>query len=158
MKVRVPRRRNPKGGFFDLWNFVQCLWCYRRTRVKTEDGMDVDGDETEDAGDTDVSSSAASSDAEMDSESGDTPTKDKKKKPKKLKPRKSELNMEALTNEQAALAALESNQILHLRLRKRYYAEGLNFIRQVEGAMWVSFLFILKKWGNGSFADVFGWW
>ncbi|KAF8591370.1 hypothetical protein K439DRAFT_1327448 [Ramaria rubella] len=45
------------------------------------------------------------------------------------------LDLSALTNEQAALAALESNHILHLRLRKRYYAEGLNFIRQIEGAM-----------------------
>jgi condensin complex subunit 1 len=59
----------------------------------------------------------------------------KPKKAKKVKPRKSELDMAALTNEQAALAALESNQILHLRLRKKYYAEGLNFIRQLEGAM-----------------------
>jgi condensin complex subunit 1 len=47
---------------------------------------------------------------------------------------KSELAMAALTDEQAALAALESNQLLHLRLRKRYYAEALNFIRQVEEA------------------------
>jgi hypothetical protein len=78
MRVRVPQRRNPGGGFFDLWNFVQCLRCYRKTRVKTEDGMDVDGDETEDAGDTNVSS-AASSDVEMDSKSGDTSTKNKKK-------------------------------------------------------------------------------
>jgi len=46
-----------------------------------------------------------------------------------------ELDIAALTSEQAALAALESNQLLHLRLRKRYYAECLNFIRQVEGAM-----------------------
>ena len=42
--------------------------------------------------------------------------------------------MAALTDEQAALAALESNQLLHLRLRKRYYSEALNFIRQVEEA------------------------
>ena len=48
--------------------------------------------------------------------------------------RKSELDMAALTDEQAALAALESNQVLHLRLRKRYYTEALNFIRQVEEA------------------------
>lgn len=48
--------------------------------------------------------------------------------------RKSELDMAALTDEQAALAALESNQLLHLRLRKRYYSEALNFIRQVEEA------------------------
>ena len=59
--------------------------------------------------------------------------KDKKKK--KKKPRKSQLDISALTEEQAALAALESNQILHLKLRKRYYAEALNFIRQIEGAM-----------------------
>jgi condensin complex subunit 1 len=78
--------------------------------------MDVDDDEEEDP-----------------NEEPSTPKVSKKSK--KLKPRKSELNMEALTNEQAALAALESDQILHLRLRKKYYAEGLNFIRQVEGAM-----------------------
>jgi condensin complex subunit 1 len=47
---------------------------------------------------------------------------------------KSELGMAALTDEQAALAALESNQLLHLRLRKRYYSEALSFIRQVEEA------------------------
>ena len=34
-------------------------------------------------------------------------------------------------DEQAALAALESNQLLHLRLCKRYYSEALNFIQQV---------------------------
>jgi condensin complex subunit 1 len=56
-------------------------------------------------------------------------------RPKKAKRKKSELDVAALTNEQAALAALESDQILHLRLRKKYYAEALNFIRQVEGAM-----------------------
>ncbi|KAI9508585.1 non-SMC mitotic condensation complex subunit 1-domain-containing protein [Russula earlei] len=48
--------------------------------------------------------------------------------------RKSELDMAALTDEQAALAALESNQLLHLRLRKRYYSEALNFIRQLLGS------------------------
>jgi condensin complex subunit 1 len=54
---------------------------------------------------------------------------------RKLKGRKSELDVTALTNEQAALAALENNQVLHLRLRKKYYVEALNFIRQVESAM-----------------------
>jgi condensin complex subunit 1 len=62
--------------------------------------------------------------------------KDKEKRKRKKKARKSEaLDLAALNNEQAALAALESNHILHLRLRKKYYTEGLNFIRQVEGAM-----------------------
>lgn len=104
--------------------------CRSEKRVKTEDGMEVDGEEED-----------ADKDAEMEERSSDgeeprTP-KAKKKKKKQLKPRKSELNMEALSNEQAALAALESNQILHLRLRKKYYTEGLNFIRQIEGAMYV---------------------
>jgi condensin complex subunit 1 len=52
---------------------------------------------------------------------------------------KSELDMGTLTDEQAALAALESNQLLHLRLRKRYYSEALNFIRQVEEAAQIIF-------------------
>lgn len=60
--------------------------------------------------------------------------KDKSKK-KKKKPRKSHLDISALTDEQVALAALQSSQILHLKLRKRYYAEALNFIRQIDGAM-----------------------
>ena len=42
-----------------------------------------------------------------------------------------------LTDEQAALAAPESNQLLHLHLGKRYYAEALDFMRMVEGAMCV---------------------
>ena len=44
-----------------------------------------------------------------------------------------------LTDEQAALVAPESNQLLHLHLGKRYYAEALNFMRMVEGAMYVFF-------------------
>ena len=106
--------------------------CRSENRVKTEDGMEVDGEGEEDE------------DTEMEEPSSDggeprTPKakKSKKEKTKQLKPRKSELNMEALSNEQAALAALESSQVLHLRLRKKYYAEALNFIRQIEGAMYV---------------------
>ena len=40
-----------------------------------------------------------------------------------------------LTEEQAALAAPESNQLLHLQLRKRCYAEAVNIMRMVKGAM-----------------------
>jgi condensin complex subunit 1 len=61
--------------------------------------------------------------------------KKKKKSKKAKKRRKSELNMVALANEQAALAELEGNEILQLRLRKKYYVEALTFIRLVEGAM-----------------------
>ena len=45
-----------------------------------------------------------------------------------------------LTDEQAALVAPESNQLLHLHLGKRYYAEALDFMRMVEGACACSFL------------------
>ena len=72
-----------------------------------------------------------------DGEEG-TPSSQEKSKRKK-NGRKSELDMAALTDEQAALAALESNQLLHLRLRKRYYSEALNFIRQVEEAAQITF-------------------
>ncbi|EMD38787.1 hypothetical protein CERSUDRAFT_133306 [Gelatoporia subvermispora B] len=96
-------------------------------RRKADDDMDVDEleeDETQ-----------GEQDAEMhDENDGERETQAPRKKSKK-KSRKSELDMEALTNEQAALAALESNQLLHLRLRKRYYAEGLSFIRQIEEGM-----------------------
>jgi condensin complex subunit 1 len=116
-----------------------------KKRVKLEDGMDVDEDEE----DEDEEEEDAEMEQELSSEAGEpqTPKPKRKgkasKKTKKKKHRKSELNMEALTNEQAALAALESNQMLHLRLRKKYYAEGLNFIRQVEGAMYVFIVILL---------------
>lgn len=125
-----------------------------KKRVKLEDGMDVDEDNEDDDEDEDM-------DEEPSGEAGEPQTpKPKKKgkaprKTKKKKHRKSELNMEALTNEQAALAALESNQLLHLRLRKKYYAEGLNFIRQVESAMYVAhrrLYFVISCW----YIDFFG--
>jgi condensin complex subunit 1 len=76
-------------------------------------------------------SEAAEGEGEGDEEEG---TSSKEKSKSKKDGRKPELDMAALTDEQAALAALESNQLLHLRLRKRYYSEALNFIRQVEEA------------------------
>ena len=44
-----------------------------------------------------------------------------------------------LTDEQAALVAPKSNQLPHLHLGKRYYAEALDFMRTVEGALCVFF-------------------
>lgn len=60
-----------------------------------------------------------------------------KKKKKKSKPRKSQLSLDALTHSQAALEALNSSHTLHLRLRKKYYNEGLQFIKMIEGSMGV---------------------
>ncbi|KAF8888609.1 non-SMC mitotic condensation complex subunit 1-domain-containing protein [Infundibulicybe gibba] len=113
-----------------------------------EDQMDVDGGDTDPNEDDDEEDSDEEEDDEDDEEGEDDaqpmdedeehpePARKKKKaRPSKLKPRKSQLDVTAVNNEQAALAALEGNQILHLRLRKKYYAEALNFIRQIEGAM-----------------------
>lgn len=92
--------------------------------------MDVDNEDTPRRDDQTDDTEMEEGDAEHSRTSKKT-VKTRKNK----NPRKSELDMAALNNEQEALAALESNQLLHLRLRKRYYAEGLNFIRQVEEGM-----------------------
>ena len=58
-----------------------------------------------------------------------------RKKRGKKKPRKSELDLEALTNEAAALGALNENQHLEHKLRKKFCLDALEFIRQVEEGM-----------------------
>jgi condensin complex subunit 1 len=107
--------------------------------VDEEDEVDSIMDEDEDEPEPEPEPSETgegehTGEVDGDEEEGTTP----KSKGKKSG-RKSELDMAALTDEQAALAALESNQLLHLRLRKRYYSEALNFIRQVEEAAQIIF-------------------
>ncbi|KAI0941851.1 hypothetical protein AcV7_002423 [Taiwanofungus camphoratus] len=113
---RTPRHRNSKR--------------HRKDRNASDDEMDVDNEDTPRRDDQTDDTEMEEGDAEHSRTSKKT-VKTRKNK----NPRKSELDMAALNNEQEALAALESNQLLHLRLRKRYYAEGLNFIRQVEEGM-----------------------
>jgi condensin complex subunit 1 len=96
------------------------------TLSRDEDDMDVDEVPTEEERDTDD---------DVDMEDGDATPKPKSKRDKPTKRRKSELNMEALTSEQAALAALDGNEMLSLKLRKKYYSEALNFIHQIESAI-----------------------
>jgi len=108
----------------------------RRRAEDAEDAMDVDeGDEDQDEADSimDESESEPSDSGGRDGADGDGA------KQKSKGGRKSELDMAALTDEQAVVAALGSNQLLHLRLRKRYYSEALNFIRQVEEAAQIVF-------------------
>ncbi|KAK7694121.1 hypothetical protein QCA50_003697 [Cerrena zonata] len=94
----------------------------KKKKPRGDDEMDVDeepeGEDEEEPAEGD----------EMDQDGPRTPKK-------KKKPRKSEINLVALANEQEALATLASNEVLHLKLRKRYYAEALNFVRQIEGGM-----------------------
>lgn len=75
------------------------------------------------------------SDEDVDMDDGETTPRPKSKRDKSTKGRKSELNIEALTSEQAALAALDGNEMLSLKLRKKYYSEALNFIQQIENAI-----------------------
>jgi condensin complex subunit 1 len=118
------------------------IFISRHRREDAENAMDVDIEENDDdevdsimdEDEPEPSEAEAEAEGEHKGEvDGDEEGTNQKPKGKKSG-RKSELDMAALTDEQAALAALESNQLLHLRLRKRYYSEALNFIRQVEEA------------------------
>lgn len=91
-----------------------------RPKVEDDDKMDVD-----EPRDTDL-------DSIMDED--DEQPRRKEQKGKK-KARNSTVNLAAMTSEQEALAALESNEVLHLRLRKKYYSEALSFIKTIEGCM-----------------------
>jgi condensin complex subunit 1 len=89
---------------------------------ESDDEMDIkdeeDGDQQQIDGDVPMA----------DGEEGNVPAQLKRRK----KSRKSQLNLEALQTEAETMALLESNEMLHLKLRRRYYAEGLNFIRRIE--------------------------
>ena len=99
------------------------------TISRDEDDMDVDDEvPTEEEQDADE-------DEDVDMEDGDATPKPKSKRDRSTKRRKSELDMAALTSEQAALAALDGNEMLSLKLRKKYYSEALNFIQQIENAI-----------------------
>lgn len=96
--------------------------------------MEVDGEEDEDEEEEDDAD--ADDDVKMrdgsDAES-DAPRPRKKKGKKKA--RKSELDLNALANEAAALGALNENQHLEQKLRKKYCLDALDFIRVVEDGM-----------------------
>lgn len=91
--------------------------------------MDVDDD------DDDHASADGEGDEDEASDAEDVKPLKSKKKSKVKKGRKSELNLEALQNEAVAVAALQGEQLQQVRLKRKYYAECLNFIRQIEGGM-----------------------
>lgn len=99
-----------------------------------DDDDDKEGEDEEDEGaDTEEDEPAMSIDG--DSNQGTPRKKKSKKKRSKLGQRKSQINVAAVASEQTALAELDTNLVLRLRLQKRYYVEALNFMRQIEGAM-----------------------
>ncbi|KAI0816821.1 non-SMC mitotic condensation complex subunit 1-domain-containing protein [Trametes gibbosa] len=92
-----------------------------RKKRRNDDSMDVDDEDREDDG----------------ADDSDDPMSDsapKAHKPKKKK-RKSELDLAALTNEAAALGALNENQHLEAKLKKKFCLDALEFIRTVEEGM-----------------------
>lgn len=95
-----------------------------------DDGDDGELKEEDDDGDTEEDDPS-----QMSVDEDATPKKSKHKKASKLKPRKSELDVTALSQEQAVLAKYSDQELTALRLRKRYYSDALTFIRQIEGAM-----------------------
>lgn len=95
--------------------------------------MDVDDGDTEPEGKGDEGEDEEAQ-MSVDGE-GAPPRRRKKSKSSKLKPRRSQIDVVAMNNEQAALAALESNAHEKLRLRKKYYTEALAFIREIESSM-----------------------
>jgi condensin complex subunit 1 len=94
--------------------------------------MDVDGEEDEAA---EAEEDEADEDTSMTDESSAGPSRKRSKKAKAKKPRQSGVDITVLTDEQAALAALQSSDLLHLRLKRKYCAEALSFIHQIEAAM-----------------------
>ena len=95
-----------------------------------DDGDDGELKEEDDDGDTEEDDPS-----QMSVDEDATPKKSKHKKASKLKPRKSELDVTALSQEQAVLAKYSDQELTALRLRRRYYSDALTFIRQIEGAM-----------------------
>ena len=97
------------------------------TFLRDENDMDVDDEAS--------TEEEQGTDDDIDMEDGDATPKPKTKRDRSTKRRKSELDMAALTSEQVALAALDGNQMLSLKLRKKYCSEALNFIQQIENAI-----------------------
>jgi condensin complex subunit 1 len=93
--------------------------------------MDVDTEPEEDEENDEESDEDDAKMAVDEDDENATPKKKPKKKKKqpKLKPRKSQLNVAAVTEEQAVLAGLEVQELQLMKLRKKYFVEGLAFIR-----------------------------
>ncbi|KAI1792515.1 non-SMC mitotic condensation complex subunit 1-domain-containing protein [Ganoderma leucocontextum] len=109
----------------------------RKSKRKGDGSMEVDGEDEDEEEEEEDDADNEDEDAQMrngsDAES-DAPKPRKKKKGKK-RPRKSELDLNALANEAAALGALNENQHLEQKLRKKYCLDALEFIRVVEDGM-----------------------
>ncbi|KAG1823708.1 non-SMC mitotic condensation complex subunit 1-domain-containing protein [Suillus subaureus] len=96
-----------------------------------DDKEEVESNVEEEGVDEDEDAEMEDADANDD---GDAPSDNLKPKKKKAA-RKSIVNVTAIVSEQEALAALETNEILAMGLRKKYCTEALDFVRTLEGGM-----------------------
>jgi len=85
-------------------------------------------------GDTDPEDEASQMSVDEENDDDATPTKSRSK-PNKLQPRKSQLDVNALNQEQAALAQYDEQEITKIRLQKKFCRDALTFIDEVESAM-----------------------
>jgi len=131
------KKKSKKFVIFEYNRFsVHSHFGCRSKKANADESMDVDEEDEEDEADGDTEEdepSKMSVDDEEDDE-GATPKKAKGKK-NKLQPRKSQLDVNALTQEQAALAQYDQRELTERRLRKKYYRDALTFIDQIESAM-----------------------
>jgi condensin complex subunit 1 len=94
-------------------------------------GMEDAEDEEQAGGDTE-----SEDDEQMSvDEENDGDATPKKLKTNKLQPRKSQLDVNALNQEQAALAQYDEQALTKIRLQKKFCRDALTFIDEVESAM-----------------------
>ena len=107
----------------------------RSKKAEGNNSMDVDEEAGNGEGEQDVGGDTEEEDpAQMsvDEEGGGTTPKKTKNK---LQPRKSQLDVNALNQEQAALAQYDEQEITQRRLQKKFCRDALTFIDEVENAM-----------------------
>lgn len=126
---RAPRSLRDPTSKYDLFWHAFSANIYDR-KVREDDEMDVEGDENE----NDANDDAMSVDSEEGKPQPRPSKKGKSKKPSKKpkrKPRQSQLNPDALE----ALRLMDEQEVKELRLTKKYYIEGMDFMRHIEEAM-----------------------
>ncbi|KAJ3798640.1 non-SMC mitotic condensation complex subunit 1-domain-containing protein [Lentinula aff. detonsa] len=102
----------------------------KKKKERGQNNMEVDDEEEEPTDDEEDEETDEDSSMAVDEEGQPSGSA----KGNSLKPRKSQINLEAF-NDDEAIQKLTSAETEKLRLQKKYYADGLDFIRQMEGAI-----------------------
>ncbi|KAG1861252.1 non-SMC mitotic condensation complex subunit 1-domain-containing protein [Suillus subluteus] len=123
------------GGDLNLgkWEERYNTWKDKLEEMEGGIGKAVESNVNEEDADEDEDVEMEMEDADANDD-GDAPSDNPKPKKKKAA-RKSIVDVTAIVSEQEALAALETNEILAMSLRKKYCTEALDFVRTLEGGM-----------------------